>query len=96
MAYWTVVPFELRYICYLFLIRLGCIKITLQNVFCCSFWCGFPIFLRLFTDDRMHVNGLHDPMDPVLAEASPVKAVDPCSHPAVPQDVVIVFVVLSD
>ena len=44
----------------------------------------------------MHVNGLHDPMDPVLAKASPVKAVDPRSHPAVAQDVVILFVIFSD
>ena len=52
--------------------------------------------LRLFADERMHVNGLHDPMDPVLAKASPVKSVDPRCHPTVTQDVVILFVILSD
>ena len=96
MAHRPLIPLELCYICYPFFIRSGCIKITLQDIFCRSLRCRFLVFLWLLTDNRMDANRLHDPVDSVLAVAGSVEPVNPRSHTTVAENVVILLVILTD
>lgn len=80
--------FELCYICCPFFIWSGCITITFQDVFCCSFQCGVPVFLWLLADRRMNANGLHAPICPVLTVAHPIEPVNPRCHIRLKENVI--------